>query len=177
MRNIYTFEGISPKINESVFIAPSADIIGKVTIGLDSSVWFNCTLRGDVNDITIGERTNIQDNTVIHVAELGQGTYLGNNITIGHSVLLHACTIEDDAMVGNQACIMDDCLIEKGAFVAAGALLTPGKVVRSGEVWAGSPAKKLRDINEKDLQFIKINAERYMRLAKKYLSNVRPEEP
>jgi len=171
MRNLYSYQGIVPTINDSAFIAPSADIIGKVTIGAKSGIWFNCTVRGDVNEIRIGERTNIQDNTVIHVAELGQGTYLGNNITIGHSALLHACTIEDDAMVGNQACVMDDCLIEKGAFVAAGALVTPGKVVKSGEVWAGSPAKKLRDINDKDLEFFKINAERYVRLAQTYKEN------
>lgn len=171
MRNLYSYKGQSPIIDDSAFIAPSADIIGKVTIGANSGVWFNCTVRGDVNDIRIGERTNIQDNTVIHVAELGQGTYLGNDITIGHSALLHACSIEDGAMVGNQACVMDDCLIEKGAFVAAGALVTPGKTVPSGEVWAGSPAKKLRNVNSKDLEFFKINAERYTRLAQTYKNN------
>lgn len=171
MRNIYSYQGVLPSIDGSAFIAPSADIIGNVKIGKESGVWFNCTVRGDVNEIRIGERTNIQDNTVIHVAELGQGTYLGDNITIGHAALLHACTIEDDAMVGNQACVMDGCLIETGAFVAAGALVTPGKVVRSGEVWAGSPAKKLRDVNDKDLEFFKVNAERYARLAQTYKQN------
>lgn len=105
---------------------------------------------------------------MIHAAELGQGTYLGDNITVGHSAVLHACTIEDNAFVGIQACVMDDCIIERGGMLAAGALLTPGKVLPTGEVWAGSPAKKLRDINQSDLDFFTINSERYARLAREY---------
>jgi len=167
---IYPYKSVLPTIDNNVFIAPSADIIGDVVIGKNSSVWFNCTIRGDVNEIRIGEGTNIQDNSMIHVAQLGQGTYIGNNVTIGHMVLLHACTIEDDAMVGNKACVMDDAKVEKGGFLAAGGLLTPGKIVRSGEVWAGSPAKKMRDINDKDLAFFKINSKRYQQLAKDYLT-------
>jgi len=167
---IHPFKTVLPTIDKSVFIASSADIIGDVVIGQNSSVWFNCTVRGDVNEVRVGQGTNIQDNSVIHVAELGQGTYIGNNVTIGHMVLLHACTIEDNAMVGNQACVMDNAKIETGGFLAAGALLTPGKIVKSGEVWAGSPAKKMRLINEKDLEFIKINSHRYQRLAQLYLS-------
>jgi len=167
---IHPFKTILPSIDESVFIAPSADIIGDVIVGENSSVWFNCTVRGDVNEIRIGQGSNIQDNSVIHVAELGQGTYIGDNVTIGHMVLLHACTIQDNAMVGNQACVMDNAKIETGGFLAAGALLTPGKTVKTGEVWAGSPAKKMRDINEKDLEFIKVNGQRYQRLAQLYLS-------
>ena len=140
-------------------------------------MWYSCVVRGDVNEIRIGRRTNIQDLTMIHCAELGQGCYLGDDITVGHSAVLHACNIEDNAFVGIQACVMDDCIVEKGAMVAAGALVTPGKIIKAGEVWAGSPAKKLRDINEKDLEFFAINRERYQRLAQQYKQEQYSTEP
>ena len=157
-----------PKIHENAFLAQGATIIGDTIIGANSGIWYGCVIRGDVNEIRIGEGTNIQDLTMIHCAELGQGTYIGDNVTVGHSAVLHACTVEDNAFIGIQACVMDDCLVEKGAMVAAGALLTPGKKVKSGEVWAGKPAKKLRDINERDLEFFDINRARYRRLAAEY---------
>lgn len=162
------YRGVLPTVHATAFIAQTATVIGDTHIGEDSGIWYGCVVRGDVNEIRIGKRTNIQDLTMIHCAELGQGTYLGDDITVGHSAVLHACTIEDNAFIGIQACVMDDCLIEKGAMVAAGALVTPGKVVKAGEVWAGSPAKKLRDINEKDLEFFEINRQRYVRLANEY---------
>lgn len=157
-----------PTVHSEAFIAQTAAVIGDTHIGKNSGVWYGCVIRGDVNRIRIGQNTNIQDLTMIHCAELGQGTYMGDNITVGHSAVLHACTIEDDSLIGIQACVMDDCLVEKGAMVAAGALVTPGKIVRAGEVWAGSPAKKLRDINQNDLDFMAINRQRYARLAKEY---------
>ena len=157
-----------PKIHENAFVAQGATIIGDTIIGANSGIWYGCVIRGDVNEIRIGEGTNIQDLTMIHCAELGQGTYIGDNVTVGHSAVLHACTVEDDAFIGIQACVMDDCIVEKGAMVAAGALLTPGKTVKSGEVWAGKPAKKLRDINDRDLEFFDINRARYQRLAAEY---------
>lgn len=166
--NFLSYKGKYPNTHPTAFIAQTATLIGDVDVGANSGIWFGCVVRGDVNDIRIGERTNIQDLTMIHCAELGQGTYLGNDITVGHSAILHACTIEDEAFIGIQACVMDDCLVEKGAMVAAGALVTPGKVVKAGEVWAGRPAKKLRDINEKDLAFFRLNRERYVRLANEY---------
>ena len=157
-----------PKIHENAFVAQGATIIGDTIIGANSGIWYGCVIRGDVNEIRIGQGTNIQDLTMIHCAELGQGTYIGDNVTVGHSAVLHACTVEDDAFIGIQACVMDDCIVEKGAMVAAGALLTPGKTVKSGEVWAGKPAKKLRDINDRDLEFFDINRARYQRLAAEY---------
>lgn len=157
-----------PSVHPDAFIAPTAAVIGDTQIGRDSGIWFGCVVRGDVNEIRIGERTNVQDLSMIHCAELGQGTYLGNDITVGHSAVLHACTIEDNAFIGIQACVMDDCLVERGAMVAAGALVTPGKIVRANEVWAGRPAQKLRDINERDLDFFEINRVRYARLAGEY---------
>lgn len=162
------YRGVMPTVHPSAFIAQTATIIGDTQIDEDSGVWFGCVIRGDVNEIRIGKRTNIQDLTMIHCAERGQGTYLGDDITVGHSAVLHACTVEDNAFIGIQACVMDDSIVEKGAMVAAGALVTPGKIVKAGEVWAGSPAKKLRDINEKDLDFFEINRQRYVRLAREY---------
>lgn len=166
--SLLPYRGVMPTIHSRAFIAQTATVIGDTQIGEDSGIWYGCVIRGDVNEIRIGKRTNIQDLTMIHCAELGQGTYLGDDITVGHSAVLHACNVEDNAFIGIQACVMDDCIIEKGAMVAAGALVTPGKIVKAGEVWAGSPAKKLRDINEKDLAFFEINRQRYVRLAQEY---------
>jgi len=168
INNLLPYRGVMPTIHSNAFIAQNATIIGDTHIGEDSGIWYGCVIRGDVNEIRIGKRTNIQDLSMIHCAELGQGTYLGDDITVGHSAVLHACNIEDNAFIGIQACVMDDCIVEKGAMVAAGALVTPGKIVKAGEVWAGSPAKKLRDINEKDLHFFEINRQRYVRLAHEY---------
>jgi len=165
---LFPYRGKLPAISPNAFIAQNATIIGDVEIGAGSGIWYGCVVRGDVNEIRIGERTNIQDLTMIHCAELGQGTYLGNDITVGHSAVLHACSVEDNAFIGIQSCVMDDCIVENGAMVAAGALVTPGKVVKANEVWAGSPAKKLRDINQKDLDFFAINRKRYERLASEY---------
>ena len=168
-KNLLPFNGVFPTIDPLAFIASTATIIGDTHIGAESGIWYGCVVRGDVNEIRIGKRTNIQDLTMIHCAERGQGTYIGDNVTVGHSAVLHACTIEDDAFIGIQACVMDDCLIEQGAMVAAGALVTPGKIIKAGEVWAGRPAKKLRDINQNDLEFFEINRQRYVRLANQYI--------
>ncbi len=168
MQNIYPYKEITPDIHPTAWIAQTATVIGNTHIGANSGIWYGCVVRGDVNEIRIGKRSNIQDLTMIHCAELGQGCYIGDDITVGHSAVLHACKIEDQAFIGIQACVMDDCIIERGAMVAAGALVTPGKVVKANEVWAGSPAKKLRDINEKDLAFFEINRQRYVRLAEQY---------
>lgn len=157
-----------PTINPRAFVAQTAAVIGDVHLGAGSGIWYGCVIRGDVNEIRIGERSNIQDLSMIHCAERGQGTYLGDDITVGHSAVLHACTVEDKAFIGIQACVMDDCLVETGAMVAAGALVTPGKIIKANEVWAGRPAKKLRDITQKDLDFFEINRQRYERLAHEY---------
>ncbi|MBT8114310.1 MAG: gamma carbonic anhydrase family protein [Arenicella sp.] len=167
---LFPYRGILPTIHSTVFIAQTAAVIGDVCIGQKSGVWYGCVVRGDVNEIRIGRGTNIQDLTMIHCAERGQGTYLGDDITVGHSAVLHACSIEDRAFIGIQACVMDDCIVEEEAMVAAGALVTPGKIVRAGEVWAGRPAKKLRDVSDVDRKFFAINRERYERLGQQYLA-------
>ncbi len=162
------YRGVLPHIAPSAFIADNATIIGDTHIGEHSGVWFGCVVRGDVNEIRIGARTNIQDLSMIHCAEAGQGTYIGDDITVGHSAVLHACSIENGALIGIQACVMDDCIVEQGAMVAAGALVTPGKIVKAGEVWGGNPARKLRDVSQKDRDFFAVNLARYVRLAGEY---------
>jgi gamma-carbonic anhydrase len=165
---ILPHHGKLPKIDPTAFIAPGAVVIGDVEVGPHSSVWFGCVLRGDVNEIRIGARTNIQDGTVVHVAEEGQGTYIGDDVTVGHMVLLHACTVESGAFVGMKAAVMDDAVIESGGMLAAGALLTPGKRIASRQLWAGSPAKYWRDITDRDLAEFTKRTLQYVRLAGSY---------
>lgn len=166
---IKPYKSVLPQISKDAFIAENAVVIGDVEIGAESSIWYNCTLRGDVNDIKIGARTNIQDGTVIHVSSTTQGTYVGDDVTVGHMALLHACTVGDRAFIGMKACVMDDAVVEKDAMVAAGALVTSGKTVPSGQLWAGAPAKYMRDLTNKELEFLKFSAERYVKLSRTYL--------
>jgi carbonic anhydrase/acetyltransferase-like protein (isoleucine patch superfamily) len=126
-------------------------------------------IRGDVNHIRIGERTNIQDGTIVHVTRKTGPTLIGSGITIGHLALLHACTLEDNCFIGMGAQILDDAVVESHSMVAAGALITPKKRVPKGQLWAGNPAKHMRDLSEKDLEFFPISAENYVRLAEEYL--------
>src|SRR5690606_27614238 len=121
---------------------------GDVTVGAETGIWFGCVLRGDVDRIRIGARTNIQDGTVVHVSHRDGPTVIGDEVTVGHLALLHACTLEDRSFVGMKACVMDGAVVESGAMVAAGALVTPGKRVPSGQLWAGSPARPMRDLTE-----------------------------
>lgn len=165
---IMPHHGKSPAIHESAFIADTAVVIGDVEIGEDSGIWFGCVVRGDVNVVRIGARTNIQDGVVIHVASRGQGTYIGDDITIGHMALLHACTLESGCFVGMKACLMDGSYVETGGMVAAGALLTPGKRVRSGELWAGTPARFMRDVTPEEIAFFPRSARQYVDLAASY---------
>lgn len=165
---ILPYKGIIPKIHEDAFVAPSASIIGDVEIGEGSSIWYNCALRGDVNDIKIGKRTNIQDGTVIHVTTDFSGTYVGDDVTVGHSAILHACTVEDFGFVGMQACVMDGAVVEGQAMLAAGALLTPNKRVPKGQLWAGSPAKYMRDLTKEELDYIKWSAPHYAELGQEH---------
>lgn len=170
-RGEYNPSGISPSISPKAFIAPGAAVIGDVHIGEDTGVWFGCVIRGDVNIVRIGSRTNIQDGTVIHVTRKTGPTIIGSNVTIGHSALLHACTLEDACFVGMRATIMDGAVVESGGWVAAGALVTPGKKVPKGQIWAGSPAKYLRDLTIEEQAFIGVSAQNYVDLMIEYLSS------
>ncbi len=166
---ILPYKNIHPKIHDSAFVAPNAAIIGDVEIGEDASVWFGCTLRGDVNDIKIGKRTNIQDGSVIHTTHEFQGTYIGDEVTVGHAAVLHACTVEDLGFVGMQALVMDGAVIEARGMLAAGAMLTPGKVVPSKQLWAGRPAKYMRDLTDEELEFLSWSAGHYVGLSRDYM--------
>jgi carbonic anhydrase/acetyltransferase-like protein (isoleucine patch superfamily) len=166
---LYPYKAAFPQINKRAFIAPSAEIIGDVHIGQESGIWFGCVLRGDVAHIRVGDRTNIQDGTTIHVTRNGHPTLIGSGVTIGHKALLHACKLEDSCFVGMGAIIMDDVIVETGAMVAAGTLVTPGKVIPKGQIWAGNPARYFRDLTEKEAAYIKISEQNYVIHALEYL--------
>jgi carbonic anhydrase/acetyltransferase-like protein (isoleucine patch superfamily) len=148
------FNGATPRADLSAFVAPGAVLIGDVEIGAEASIWYNCVLRGDVNRIRIGARTNIQDGSVIHVdsphpgAEAGHPTIIGEEVLIGHLAMVHGCILHDRAFVGLGSIVMDGCEIESFGMLAAGAMLTPGKRVPAGQLWAGRPARYLRDLSE-----------------------------
>lgn len=168
--NIMTFQDILPTIADDVYLAPSATIIGDVHIGSESSIWHHVTIRGDVNYIRIGERTNIQDGCVVHVSRTTGGqTIIGSDITIGHMALIHACELQDKSFVGMKAMVMDNAVIESYGMLAAGAVLTPGKIIRSRELWMGTPARFVRHLTDEDLIKMAENAEEYRILHKKYM--------
>lgn len=149
---IYPYKGVWPEIAEDAFIAPGARIIGDVKIGSQSSIWFNCVLRGDVGKIRIGDRSNVQDGSVLHLDSGGNDTIIGNDVLIGHMAMVHGTTIEDEGFVGFSAMTMDGSLIEKNGMLAAGSLLSPGKTVGEGEMWMGRPAKFVRELGESEFR-------------------------
>ncbi len=170
MSRLIKFKNFYPKIAEGVFVAHGAIIAGEVSIKTDSGIWFNCVLRGDVAPITVGSGTNIQDGTIIHTSRFDGPTIIGDNITIGHLALIHACTIKDNAFIGMQSTIMDGAIIEEYGFVAAGSLVTPNKIIKTKELWAGAPAKFVRNVTEEEIKFMHDNVENYIELAKSYMS-------
>ncbi|KAF6166680.1 hypothetical protein GIB67_005542 [Kingdonia uniflora] len=160
----------APNVDKDAFVAPSASIIGDVQVGRASSIWYGCVLRGDVNNISVGSGTNIQDNSLVHVAKSNLSgkvlpTIIGDNVTIGHSAIIHGCTVEDEAFVGMGATLLDGVVVEKHAIVAAGALVKQNTRIPSGEVWAGNPAKFLRKLTEEETAFISESAITYSNLA------------
>ena len=168
-RILQEYKGISPKIPKTVFIADTARIIGDVEIGEDCSIWYSCVLRGDVNDIKIGTRTNIQDGSVIHTTHNLQGAYIGDDVTVGHLAMLHACNIGNRVLVGMHATILDGATMEDDSMLAAGALLTPNKKVLSGQLWGGSPARYMRDLTMEEKDWLKNSAKHYVNLSRSYL--------
>lgn len=167
---VLPFRDHVPKINSDCFIAPTAMIIGDVEIGSQSSVWFGTVIRGDVFHIRIGCNTNIQDNSVIHVTTNRYPTIIGNNVTIGHSVTLHGCTIKDNALVGIGSIVMDQSEIAEWSILAAGSVLKAGTKIPSGKLWGGIPAKEIRDITEREREWIKELFNNYISMSKEYLS-------
>lgn len=148
---IHNFNGIAPDIAGDVFIAPGAQVIGNVRIAAGASVWYNCVLRADVQTIVVGERSNIQDGSVVHVTRKTHGTFIGNDCLIGHLAMIHGCTLEDNSFVGLGSIVMDGCVIETDGMLAAGAMLTPGKRIARGQLWAGRPATYLRDLKPEEI--------------------------
>ena len=159
------FKGIWPKVADDSYIFHGAQVVGDVEIGAGASIWHNCVLRGDVNSIRVGKRSNIQDGTIVHVSTRTFPTTIGNDVLVAHMAMLHGCTLQDYAFVGMGAIVMDNTVVESDGMLAAGAMLTPGKIVRSGQLWAGSPAKFLRPVTDAEREKNRSIAEHYRRLA------------
>ncbi len=165
---ITDFLGRKPNIHKTAFIAQSADIIGDVIIGKESSAWFNVTIRGDVNKISIGDRSNVQDNVCIHVMNQTGPTLIGDEVTVGHGAVIHGCTIKDRVLVGINATILDKAIIESDVIVAAGTLVPPNKTLDSGFLYMGSPAKAVRKLSENEIASIKKYSENYVKYGRAY---------
>lgn len=170
-RMIRTFQGIKPTVPKSCFIEETAVVIGDVVMGDHCSVWFNAVIRGDVNYIRIGERTNVQDLCMLHVTHDTHPLIIGNDVTIGHHVVLHGCTIQDRVLVGMGCIIMDGAVIGQDSVVGAGALVVEGTVVPPKSLILGSPAKIKRPVTDKELAWLKESAENYVKYARQYMDD------
>jgi len=169
----------TPELGARVYVDPASVVIGDVVLGEDVSIWPGTIVRGDVNFIRIGARTNIQDGTVVHVshdgphAKLGGfATVIGEDVTIGHKAIIHACRIEDAVLIGMGAIVLDGAVVKKHGFVGAGALIAPGKVVGEGELWLGNPGKKVRMLSTAEIEALYYSAQHYVRLKDRYLAMV-----
>jgi carbonic anhydrase/acetyltransferase-like protein (isoleucine patch superfamily) len=165
-----------PTHGERVYIDPAAVVIGAVTIGDDASIWPMCVVRGDVNEIHIGARTNLQDGTIVHVTHEGPftrpgglPTVIGNDVTVGHGAILHACTLDDFCLIGMGARVLDGARVHRHGFVGAGAVIPPGKEVGEAELWLGNPARFVRRLSEREIEHLHYSAEHYVRLKDRYL--------
>ena len=156
-------EGKSPTWGDNCFFAENAVVVGDVTMGNDCSIWYNAVLRGDVHFIKMGNKVNIQDGAVVHATFKTSPTIIGNNVSVGHNAIVHGCTIHDDVLIGMGAIVMDDCIIESNSIIAAGSVVTKGTHVPSGSVFAGVPAKKIKDISEE------LTSQEIQRIANNYI--------
>lgn len=173
---VYNFKDFSPKIGKNSWIAPSADVIGDVEIGEDCSIWFGSVVRGDVHYIKIGDRTSIQDLSMVHITHHkkadrsdGSPTVIGSDVTIGHRVMLHGCTIEDACLIGMSATILDNAVIGKESIVGASSLVTKGKVFPPRSLIMGSPAKRIRELNDEEVAELYASATRYVEFKNDYV--------
>lgn len=166
----------TPVVGEGLYLHPSAQVIGDVTLGRDCSVWCNTVLRGDVNRIVIGDCSNIQDFAMGHVAHKnpskpdGSPLIVGDYVTIGHSALLHGCTIGNECLIGMGAILMDDVVVQDQVMVGAGSLVSPGKVLQSGYLYVGRPARRVRALSAEEIAYLKYSAEHYVRVKNNYLA-------
>ncbi len=168
---ILPYKNKMPKIASDCFVATNSTIVGDVEMGSRSSSWFGTVIRADVFHIRIGYNTNIQDNTVIHVTTNKYPTIIGNNVTVGHSVTLHGCTISDNTLIGIGSIVMDQCEIGEWSILAAGSVLKPGTKVPSGKLWGGLPAKEIREVDEGERDWIKELSSNYVKLSAEYMHN------
>jgi carbonic anhydrase/acetyltransferase-like protein (isoleucine patch superfamily) len=172
--SIRSYKGTRPSIDASAYIDPSAAVIGDVVIGADSSVWPMTAIRGDVNRIRIGARTNIQDGSVLHVtapgplAPQGHGLSIGDDVTVGHKVVLHACTIEDGCLIGMGSVVLDGAVIRSGAMVGAGSVVSPGKELEGGYLYLGTPARQARPLNDSEKAYFSYSSKHYVALKNNY---------
>lgn len=170
-----SFEGIEPVLGEGVYIDETALVIGRVRIGADSSFWPMTIVRGDVHEIEIGARTNIQDGCVLHVtqpeahAPQGYGLYIGDRVTVGHKVILHACRVGNECLIGMGAVVMDGAVLEDRVLLGAGSLVPPGKVLEGGHLWLGNPARKIRPLNASEMEWFRRSADNYVLLKDRHL--------
>lgn len=174
---IRSFKGMVPEIDPSAFIAETAVVIGDVTIGRESSLWYNVVARGDVNSIRIGDRTNIQDLTMLHVThkkhadDPGAPLTIGDDVTVGHSVTLHGCTLENGCFIGMQAMVMDKAVVGEGALIGARALVTEGTVVPPHTLWVGAPAKQKRELTPEEIAWLKKSPGNYVNYSREFLAD------
>lgn len=169
---LYPFEGKVPIVHPTAFVAPTAAVIGDVEIGEGSNIWYHCVLRGDTNYIRIGARSNIQDGTIIHVNAGKQCTVIGDDVTVGHAAIIHACTLKDRAFVGMGATVLDDAVIEEGGVLAAGSVLPPGKRIGRLELWMGNPARLVRVLTEEQRAGFDRTAPHYVELAGRHKASL-----
>jgi len=165
---IKNFLDWQPAIDPSAFIADSADVMGRVSIGADSSIWYQSVLRGDVGDIMIGDRSNIQDHSLLHTSTGLTPCVIGNDVTIGHRVILHGCEVQDGCLVGMGSIIMDQAVLESGCLLAAGSLVTERKILRGGFLYAGSPARERRELSDEEKSFLQRSASHYVQVAREH---------
>ena len=175
---IRTYRGVTPLVGKRVYVDQDSVVLGEVTLGDDVSVWPKAVLRGDMNAIRIGARSNIQDGAVVHITHDGPFTpqglpvEIGEDVTVGHSAILHACTIHDSALIGMGAVVLDGAVINRNVIVAAGAVVPPGKTLESGYVYAGNPAKPLRPLKDSEYAFLPYSARNYVALKDTYLAEM-----
>ncbi len=176
--NIRTYRNIAPVLGARVYVDPAAVVIGRVTIGDDSSIWPTAVVRGDVHSIEIGARTSIQDGSVLHVthdgpyAPGGRSLLIGSDVTVGHRVTLHACTIGDKSLVGMGSVVLDDVVLEECVMLGAGSVVPPGKRLEARSLYVGSPARKVRELRQAEIDFFAYSAAHYVRLKDEYLTSL-----
>lgn len=173
--NLRPYQGILPRLAEGVYVDPAAHVVGDVEIGADASLWPCAVARGDVHRIRIGARTNVQDAAVLHVTHDGPYTpggfplLIGDDVTIGHAAVVHACTIGDACLIGMHATVLDGVVVQRHSMIGAGAVVTPGKVVGEGELWIGNPARRVRTLSDGEIERLYYSAQHYVRLKNRYL--------